>query len=222
MTQPTPEAFTALISDLHRNASFREAFLTGDLAAAKAAISSRPESASTPYGDLELSDQDVVSLRQTAAKLGKLFGIDLDVVNPMIKNLVILGCPAAGCSCPCKKGIDEPYRSAVRILIPGTEATAFMAVMARMLELCIVTQAAGSVAANIAQALAQVAEASIGNPALTINAGIYLTIGSNPDFFRQQPYLALILSGLAGIASRTGQTGYAAEMNSMLAAVLQP
>lgn len=36
------------------------------------------------------------------------------------------------------------------------------------------------------------------------------------------PWRALILSGLAGIASRTGQTGYAAEMNSMLAAVLQP
>lgn len=38
----------------------------------------------------------------------------------------------------------------------------------------------------------------------------------------KRSWRALIRVGVAGIASRTGQTGYAAEMNSILAAVLQP
>ena len=223
MTQATTEHITALVADLHRDAMFRSEFLVGDLAVARMVVISRTVAGGIqPYNGVEFSNSQLDSLRITAGLLGKLFGIDLSISNPITTNSVQRGCPAAGCGCPCKRGLEVQYRSTVRISIPGQEAMAFAAVLARMLQLCVDTAVDPSVTSNILQSLASATEIFTSNPETTIDVGIYLTLGGSAELEAQKPYLALILSGLRGIASRTGESGYVAEMDSLLAAIMTP
>ncbi len=223
MTQATAEHITVLVADLHKDAMFRSAFLVGDLAAAEAVITSRTIAGGMrPYEGIDFSHSQLDSLRITAELLGKLFGIDVSISNPITTNGLQRGCPAAGCSCPCQWGIEVPYQSTVRISIPGKEGVAFAAVLARMLQLCIDTHVDPSVTSNILQSLASVTEIFTSNPETTIEVGIYLTLGGGTALTAQKPYLALILSGLRGIASRTGENGYVAELDSVLSTIMTP
>ena len=234
MTETTPataKIITSLIVDLHRESTFRSDFLAaGDFAEAEETIVSWTKADGTqPYRYNSFTDSQLESLLLTAGKLGKLFGIDLSFSNPMLSNGLIRGCPAMGCGCPCP-GVGKPiiplktfeYRSTVRIVIPGSEALAFAAVLGRMAQLCVDTSADTSVTANLFQALTSVTEITASNPETTIDVGIYLTIDGGAGFSDQKPYLALIVSGLRGIASRSGETGYTAEMDSLLATILSP
>ncbi len=234
MTETTPataKIITSLIVDLHRESTFRSDFLAAsDLEEAEETIVAWAKADGTkPYDKIDFTESQIESLFITAGKLGKLFGIDLSFSNPMVSDGLIRGCPAAGCGCPCPgvgHGITllaaSTYRSSVRVVMPGSEALAFAAVLARMAQLCVDTGVDASVTTNLVQALTSVTEITASNPETTIDVGIYLTIDGGAGFSDQKPYLALIVSGLRGIASRSGETGYTAEMDSLLATILSP
>ena len=226
MTQATPTIVTTLVADLHRDATFRTNFLEGDINAAEQLLKTRQtDNGYKPYENTEFSCEEITFLRITAGKLGKLIGIDLSFSNPIVATGIERGCPAAGCGCPCKKDGSSAYfifRSSVRIAIPSEEGFAFSAVLARMVQMCIDTAVDASITANITQALVSVTEILASDPNAKFDVGVYLTIENSNDLIYQKAYFALILSGLRGIASRTGEAGYAAEMDSLLAAILSP